>query len=65
MNADGTPVTDPDARVTLGETISTATNPGNLNRPQTRTPVNGIVEFKTIMPENAQTLRLRVRRNMF
>ena len=60
MKADGTPVTGRDSFVTLSETISSSTSGGTVGNPQTRSPVNGIVEFETYLGANAQTLRLRV-----
>ena len=60
MKADGTPVTGRDSFVTLSETISSSTSGGTVGQPQTRSPVNGIVEFETYLDASAQTLRLRV-----
>ena len=60
MRADGTPVTGRDSFVTLSETISSSTSGGTVGNPQTRSPVNGIVEFETYLGASAQTLRLRV-----
>ncbi|KAK7114537.1 CD109 antigen-like [Littorina saxatilis] len=56
--ADGTPVRDSTKFVTLSERIAGSTTSGTQGNPQTRTPVNGIVEFEIYLPSNAQTMTL-------
>lgn len=58
--ADGTPDYTPGAFVTMTEAISSTGAGGAQSNPQTRSPVNGIVEFETYLDSNAQSLILRV-----
>ncbi|KAL8603129.1 hypothetical protein ACOMHN_059301 [Nucella lapillus] len=57
MHADGTPVTDPQTRVTVLESITNAGTTGSTTS-QTRSPINGIVEFETYLSSSAQLLKL-------
>ncbi|XP_076469788.1 CD109 antigen-like [Babylonia areolata] len=57
MRADGTPVKDPKARVTVKEEISSSAMGGSTGS-QTRSPVNGIVEFEIYVHSEADSLKL-------
>lgn len=59
MNADGTPVNNSKALVTLSETI--ITTGGSSSKPQTRSPVQGIAEFETYIDTNAKSIILEAR----